>query len=436
MFKRIPKYFHYFLSSLLFDNLLLGLSISFIFKTENALVIIIIWSISNFLNYPRVASRRYISYYKILLLSFRQLITFFTLYSLVYALFHDKLELVTLTQMLPILIILLSRILFTWSVQVYRQLGKGYNRFLIIGDTSVMTQLKTHFLAKKSYGNVFEGKMEVCDFDKIEKLIFYRELNEIYCSSQAVSQNDIAQLLNFSYRYGVNVHVISDNNAVSDDSIPTNVGLEYGELNLEKYPLVDRKNLWIKRIFDFFFSLFVTITVLSWVTLILGLLIKLESRGPVFFKQPRAGRNGKYFMCYKFRSMRVSSGTKQATKNDPRITRIGKVIRKLSIDELPQFINVILGQMSIVGPRPHIKDLNDKYDVTIDNYNERILVKPGITGLSQITGHRGETDGNESMGNRVRRDILYIRTWSMSLDLIIIHKTIIDVVFFKNKDVY
>ena len=134
--------------------------------------------------------------------------------------------------------------------------------------------------------------------------------------------------------------------------------------------------------------------------------------------------------------MRKDADAKQATRNDQRITKVGRVIRKLSIDEFPQFINVFRGEMSVVGPRPHVKDLNDKYDHTINNYNDRILVKPGITGLSQITGHRGETSGSESMSHRIKIDILYLKSWSLSLDLVIIFKTIIDVLFGKSKNAY
>lgn len=134
--------------------------------------------------------------------------------------------------------------------------------------------------------------------------------------------------------------------------------------------------------------------------------------------------------------MKVTAGKEQAKPNDPRITRVGRIIRKLSIDEFPQFINVLLGQMSIVGPRPHVKDLNDKFDATINNYNDRILVKPGITGLSQITGHRGETTGHQSMGNRIKIDILYLKTWTLALDLLIIYKTVVDVLLFRGKNAY
>ncbi len=437
MSRKTPKYFHYFLACVLFDSLILAGVHYLFFTTEHLLVILSIWGIANLMNYPRLAGRRYISHYKLLGLTVRQLLTFFVLYGLSYAILNSRMSWPSFWEVLPILFVLMSRLIFVFVLRFYRIKGRGYNRFLIIGDTPVMEQLSNRFLSKKSYGHILEGKLNEFEQEPIQDLILNNGLNEIYCSSRCVSQEDISKLLAFSFQYGVNVHVVSDNSAEEQEEASfESIALEYSELDLENYPLIDQKNLIIKRCFDLLFSTIVIITVLSWVTVILGILIKLESRGPVFFIQPRAGRNGKYFMCLKFRSMRQGSGVKQATKNDPRITKIGRVIRKLSIDELPQFINVFRGQMSVVGPRPHIKDLNDKYDSTISNYNDRILVKPGITGLSQITGHRGETNGKSSMSNRIRIDILYLRSWTLYLDLVIIYKTIVDVLFFKSKNAY
>lgn len=422
---------------MLFDCVVLT-GIHFVFLTTNHLLVIIpLWALSNLLNYPRVVGRRYISHYKLLGLTVRQVFTFFILYGLGYAIFNTRMSWPGFWETLPILLLLLSRLLFVFFLRLYRIKGKGYNRFLVIGNTPVMDQLANRFIAKKSYGHILEGKLERFTHEPVQEMILNSGLNEIYCSSRCVTQDDISKLLSFSFQYGINVHVVSDNSAEEQEGASfESMDLEYAELDLQSYPLVDQKNLIIKRLFDLLFSTIIIVTVLSWVTLILGLIIKLESKGPVFFIQPRAGRNGKYFMCLKFRSMRQESGLKQATKGDPRITKVGRIIRKLSLDELPQFINVFRGHMSVVGPRPHIKDLNDKYDSTISNYNDRVLVKPGITGLSQITGHRGETNGNASMANRIRIDILYLRSWTLYLDLVIIYKTVIDVLFFKSKNAY
>lgn len=437
MTRKAPKYFHYFLACAFFDCLVLILFVWFWGLMDYLPYFLIFWVIANFLNYPRLASRRYISYYKLLELTARQLLTFYLLYGLSYAFFKANLALPDFWETLPLVSVIISRLIFVFVLRFYRIKGKGYNRFLIIGDTPVMNQLIDRFLSKKSYGHILEDKQTKLDIDAVESLILKRQLNEIYCSSRSVNQDDIAQLLAFSFAYGVNVHVVSDNSSDNSEEEPYEfVPLEYAELHLENYPLIDPKNLILKRIFDLVFSTIIVLTVLSWVSILLAIIIKLESKGPVFFKQPRAGRNGKYFMCLKFRSMRVSADNKQATKNDPRITKIGRIIRKLSIDELPQFINVLRGEMSVVGPRPHIKDLNDKYDSTINNYNDRILVKPGITGLSQITGHRGETAGNKSMINRIRVDILYLKSWTLYLDLVIIYKTVVDVLLFRSKNAY
>lgn len=428
-----PKYFHYFLACLAFDCTVLLWVSSIGYSLQQILTLLTIWIVSNFLNYPRIVSRRYISYYKLLGSSIRQLVTFILIY-LIWIYFVDsdfyKAEIL---EVWPIFTIFLSRLIFVYILKLYRIKGRGYNRFLIIGETPTMQKLKEKFLADKSHGYILEDNLNHSDIASIENHILNNQLNEIYCSSSEVSQEDISKLLSFTFKYGVNVLVISDNGKEGQNDLE-GLPIAYSELNLQKYPLMDQKYLILKRIFDVVFSIFIIVAILSWVIPILGLIILIGSRGPVFFRQPRAGRNGQYFMCLKFRSMRKNSGLRQAVMNDPRVTKIGRFIRKTSIDELPQFINVLFGQMSVVGPRPHIKDLNDKFDIEIDNYNDRILVKPGITGLSQITGNRGETDGKDSMAKRIKTDILYLRNWTLYLDLYIIYKTTLEVVLFK-KDI-
>lgn len=436
MNKKTPKYFHYFLACIGFDILLILLFLIWSTAINELLLFIGLWIISNFINYPRLAARRYISYYQLIGLSIRQLATFYLLLVLLLAMDNTVVTLPIVAATWPFLLLIVGRLIFVFVLRFYRIIGRGYNRFIIIGKTPLMLQLESQFLEKKSYGYVLEAELDTFDFDGIKNIILDRQLNEIYCSSQRVNQTDLSKLLTFSFEYGVNIHVIPDNSLKDLDDDLDSIPLEFSSPAIENYPLIDQKNLIIKRIFDLLFSTLIILTVLSWLVPILGLTILLESRGPIFFKQPRAGRNGKYFTCLKFRSMRKDADAKQATRNDPRITKVGRVIRKLSIDEFPQFINVFRGEMSVVGPRPHVKDLNDKYDHTINNYNDRILVKPGITGLSQITGHRGETRGSESMSHRIKIDILYLKSWSLSLDLVIIFKTIIDVLFGKSKNAY
>lgn len=187
-------------------------------------------------------------------------------------------------------------------------------------------------------------------------------------------------------------------------------------------------NAFIKRTFDIVFSLLVIIGLLSWLTPILALLITLESKGPVFFRQSRNGIDNREFYCYKFRSMAPNKNADdiQATKNDMRITKIGRFIRKTSIDELPQFYNVLFGTMSVVGPRPHMVKHTNEYASSVDKYMVRHFVKPGITGLAQVRGYRGEVETESDIQNRIKFDIFYVENWSLFLDLKIMVQTVLN----------
>lgn len=208
---------------------------------------------------------------------------------------------------------------------------------------------------------------------------------------------------------------------------------DYPVFDMRNNPLMMEGNKITKRIFDLVASSLFLITIFPIIYLIFGLLIKLSSPGPVFFKQKRSGLDGKEFEMYKFRSMRVNtdSDTKQATKEDNRKTKIGNFMRRTSIDELPQFINVFLGDMSIVGPRPHMVLHTNQYSGLVDHYMVRHFVKPGITGYAQITGFRGETDELWKMEGRVDADIWYLEHWSIILDVWIIMRTV-----FRMKDAH
>lgn len=194
----------------------------------------------------------------------------------------------------------------------------------------------------------------------------------------------------------------------------------------ESYPsqsrdriITDSKRYLAKRLFDIVISSVVTITLLVWLIPIIGLLIRLTSPGPILFMQLRTGRNGRPFRCLKFRTMTYEKNAqfKQATKNDIRITRIGRLLRKSNLDELPQVLNVLFGDMSIVGPRPHPIQLDAQHWHSLPGYKDRYAVKPGITGLAQVRGCRGETAQLIQMQHRVRYDHLYIRKCSFWLDM-------------------
>ncbi len=200
-------------------------------------------------------------------------------------------------------------------------------------------------------------------------------------------------------------------------------------VKLREEPLANPVNAVLKRCFDILLSLLFLVTLYPVIWCFVAIGTRLSSPGPVLFRQTRTGYKGKPFTLYKFRSMRVNADADkvQATADDPRKTRFGDFLRRTSLDELPQFINVLKGDMSIVGPRPHMELHTEKYTQLVDEYLVRHMVKPGITGWAQVNGCRGETPTTESMAERVRHDIWYIEHWSLGLDLEIIIKTVFQV---------
>jgi putative colanic acid biosynthesis UDP-glucose lipid carrier transferase len=251
-------------------------------------------------------------------------------------------------------------------------------------------------------------------------------IDTIYCTLPLSAKNKILDFLNFAEQNVINFHV------VPSISYYTNTPLVLGSianvyiLSVRKVPLSYTHNAFIKRAVDIVISLIFLITLFPIIYLIFGILIKMSSPGPVFFVQERTGLKSKNFKCYKFRSMKCNgeANARQATANDERKTRIGDFIRRTSIDELPQFINVLKGDMSIVGPRPHPIFLDEKYSKLVEKYMVRHFVKPGITGLAQINGLRGETKDVMEMEDRIKKDIWYLENWSIALDIEIIILTV------------
>ncbi|MDE5812494.1 MAG: exopolysaccharide biosynthesis polyprenyl glycosylphosphotransferase, partial [Muribaculaceae bacterium] len=201
-------------------------------------------------------------------------------------------------------------------------------------------------------------------------------------------------------------------------------------IDLYPNPLQNPVNRFFKRAFDIFFSAGVILTFGLPILIPVAIAIKLSSPGPVFFKQKRTGYRGRDFNCYKFRTMKINneSDSRAATKDDERKTRVGDFLRRTSIDELPQFWNVLMGDMSVVGPRPHMVSFTKQYRQVIGEYMVRLLIKPGITGWAQANGYRGNTDKLWKMEKRVESDIWYIENWSFRLDLKIILMTVIDII--------
>jgi putative colanic acid biosysnthesis UDP-glucose lipid carrier transferase len=273
----------------------------------------------------------------------------------------------------------------------------------------------------KSTNPSIVGKVNDC-FEFVKK----NNIAEIYCALPNNETERIKDIMQTADKLMVRIKLVPDIRGIFDRDVMLSV---YGRMPIlmpRREPLDNKSNEASKRIFDIVFSLFIIILILSWLIPIIALIIKLESKGPVFFKQLRSGRDNKPFYCLKFRSMTINSDSdnKQATKGDLRITRVGSILRKTSLDELPQFFNVLMGDMSVVGPRPHMLKHTEDYSLLIDKYMVRHFVTPGITGWAQVNGYRGETRETDSMSMRVAADIWYLENWTFFLDLKIVFLTV------------
>jgi putative colanic acid biosynthesis UDP-glucose lipid carrier transferase len=257
-----------------------------------------------------------------------------------------------------------------------------------------------------------------------------KRIDEIYYTLPITTGQHFMPLVRFARMNIINFFVVPDFNRVLKRKIDL---LFLDNIALFKFstePLSIKSNRIVKRVLDIVFSVLVIIFTYPLLFLILVPLIKLSSPGPILFKQERTGLKGENFVCYKFRSMAVNKDADnlQATRGDARITRLGSFLRKTNLDEMPQFINVIKGDMSVVGPRPHMIKHTEEYSRLIDRYMFRHLVKPGVTGWAQVTGFRGETKDLKQMEGRVEKDVWYIENWSILLDIKIILNTVINAV--------
>lgn len=332
------------------------------------------------------------------------------------------------------------RLFIMFSLKRYRKSGYNYTNVIIIGVDETSEDLVSFFSEHPEHGFRLQKIFRVTEIPSLESIKAYcleHDVEEIYCNIPRLSTQMVKDLISFG-----------DNNLIRIKFLPDSKGYNHQRISVDFYDLIpiislrpaplDKPiNRMLKRLFDIIFSLVVILGILSWVVPILALFIKLESKGPVFFKQKRTGIDNKDFWCLKLRSMTVnqSSDNQQATKGDMRITKVGAFIRKTSLDELPQFFNVLKGDMSIVGPRPHMLKHTEEYAALIDKFMVRHFVKPGITGLSQIMGYRGETKELYKMKNRIKLDVFYTENWSFWLDIRIVIQTALDV-FKKDDDVF
>lgn len=333
---------------------------------------------------------------------------------------------------LVMLLISIIKLTIYFLLKKYRQvLGGNNRRVVIIGLNQKTDQLRKFFLDRPEFGYHLQKTFDLKGKNKIEleaclDYISENNIDEIYSSVAELNNENLIKLIDFADNNLKILKFLPDNKEIYTKKLDFDYYGVLPILSLRKIPMDEPFNKFIKRSFDILLALFIIVGILSWLTPILGLIIKLESKGPVFFKQKRNGLDYKEFYCYKFRSMTPNpiADLYQVTKGDERITKVGKIIRKTSIDELPQFINVLKGEMSVVGPRPHMVSHTHMYAERIDKFMVRHFVKPGITGLAQVSGYRGEVENDNDIINRVKYDIFYLENWSLFLDLKIVFQTI------------
>ena len=337
--------------------------------------------------------------------------------------------------MLCFLFITIFKFTVYYLLQKYRvSLGGNFRNTVILGLNKKTIALENFFNINPEYGyshkKTFSFKTKDLSLNTCFEYIINESIDEIYCSISELTNSQIADIVDFADNNLKILKFIPDSKEIYSKKLRYEYYDYIPILTLRTIPLEDSINTIVKRGFDILFSSIVVVFVLSLLTPLIAIFIKLESKGPVFFKQSRNGFNFREFDCYKFRSMtpNKTAHLHQATRNDQRITKVGRIIRKTSIDELPQFFNVLFGDMSVVGPRPHMVSHTNMYAKKIDKFMVRHFVKPGITGLAQVSGFRGEVETDKDIIGRVKYDIFYIENWSLILDIKIISQTFINAI--------
>ena len=350
--------------------------------------------------------------------------------------FYTGLEVmpVTLFQYILLTMAIIGLLKFSvfYLLKKYRRLLRGnIRRVVIIGLNQKTDQLRKFFDDFPQYGYQLRRTFDLNGPDAVsmEECFDYissHNIDEIYSSVAEIDNKLLIKLIDYADNNLKILKFLPDNKEIYTKKLEFQYYGVLPILSMRKIPIDEPFNQFIKRSFDIALSLIVIVGILSWLTPLLAILIKLESKGPVFFKQKRNGLDYKEFYCYKFRSMRPNpeAHLHQVTRGDQRITKVGKILRKTSIDELPQFINVLKGEMSVVGPRPHMVSHTHMYAERIDKFMVRHFIKPGITGLAQVSGYRGEVETESDIVNRVKYDIFYLENWSLLLDLKIVFQTI------------
>ena len=340
---------------------------------------------------------------------------------------------------IEIFLLIIWRIVYFKLISKYRRAGFNYRNIVIVGMYNDAKQLLNILQNQTDFGYKIKSIISNSEKDKIKdisnysindyKTILSEDIDEVFFTLNNEMIDIIPEIIQYCEQYGLRIKLFPNFHRFIKKRVTIDFLQDTLILLLHTEPLESLFARTLKRIFDIIFSLIIIISILSWLVPIMAILIKIESKGPIFFGQERTGKDNKIFKMLKFRSMVINqdSDNTQAKKGDSRVTKMGVFMRKTSIDELPQFFNVLGGSMSVVGPRPHMLQHTKEYTKIINQYMVRHFVKPGITGWAQINGFRGPTPEPELMRKRIEHDIWYLENWTFILDLIIIFRTVINI---------
>jgi putative colanic acid biosynthesis UDP-glucose lipid carrier transferase len=327
-------------------------------------------------------------------------------------------------------------------ISYFRKKGRNIRKLLVIGAGDVGKNFFDSVESNPQFGYKIVGFLDdekktflngqyLGKIDKLNEILYTLEVDDVIVALPKYADEKIEHVVECCRQNAVKLRIIPDYFRFMSNRYSLTMFAQFPMLSVREDSLDQLNSRLLKRAFDFSFSLLLFVFVFSWLWPIIAITIKLSSPGPVFFSQVRVGRRNRLFKTYKFRSMRTDSKDinengkyQQAKANDPRVTKIGAFLRKSNLDELPQFLNTLKGEMSIVGPRPHPRPLNDESHNSVNLYMQRHLVKPGITGWAQVSGHRGETSKPGAMQARIDHDIWYINNWTFWLDIQIIALTV------------
>ena len=320
-----------------------------------------------------------------------------------------------------------------FSLRKYRKhFGGNKRRIIVFGNSPETKELIHFFNSKPEMGYYVQGNFSNTLKQNISNgisLLKDQQIDELYCSIEELEGDQLQNILNHCDQRKIVLKFIPNNSKLPAIDFQTDYYHYQPVVSIPELSLHQPQNVVFKRFVDVVISIFVIVFILSWLTPLLFILVKLESKGPLFYKHKRNGINYDEFICYKFRSLKKEGNDERlhVSKEDERVTKIGRFLRRTSIDELPQFVNVLKGHMSIVGPRPHIPRYTKSYAKKIDKYQFvfRHSVRPGITGLAQTKGYRGEIKSDSDIVNRIKMDVFYIQNWSFFMDINIMFNTLI-----------